>query len=295
MSWGAMIPAIAGVASSVYSNIMNKKAQQKQVQDQMKLNRQQHESQMDMWKATNYKEQILQMKKAGLSPGLIYGQSGGSGATTGSLGAGSASKADVTPIDLKGGAEIAMMESQKKLLDAQTEKTKAEAEKTAGVDTEATKTQTEQNKFDLQIKNEIGAGYYARQARIEMEGMNVENAQKIREFEAWMEEAFDQDAKYLKHDVYGTYSTGNNLINKVKEAGLKHTVEELTRLKAEYENTQSQTAINKMETEIRQFKVDLSKYGLNESTASIIHAIIQGLFGMKIKSQTGKTSTTINK
>ena len=128
-----------------------------------------------------------------------------------------------------------------------------------------------------------------------MQSMNAENAQKIREFEAWMKEAFDQGGNQINMDAYGSYTSGNDLIRKVKEAGLKHTIQELEQLKAQYKQTQSQTYLNKMEAEIREFKADLSKYGLNEQTAGILNAIIQGLFGMRIKSQTGKSVTTINK
>lgn len=42
--------------------------------------------QLEMWKATNYAQQVAEMRKAGLSPGLIYGMKGGGGVTTGSPG-----------------------------------------------------------------------------------------------------------------------------------------------------------------------------------------------------------------
>lgn len=38
--------------------------------------------QLEMWKATNYKAQIEEMKKAGLNPGMIYGMSGSGGTTS---------------------------------------------------------------------------------------------------------------------------------------------------------------------------------------------------------------------
>lgn len=93
----------------------------------------QYDKQFEMWQKTNYPEQVNQLKLAGLNPALMYGMSGGGGTTTGAgaTGVGSAN----API---GGNEILGMQllnSQRSLIEAQTQKTKAEAEKIAGVDT----------------------------------------------------------------------------------------------------------------------------------------------------------------
>lgn len=43
-----------------------------------------HDKQFEMWQKTNFPAQLEMMKKAGLSPGLMYGGGPGSGGTTGS-------------------------------------------------------------------------------------------------------------------------------------------------------------------------------------------------------------------
>ena len=101
----------------------------------------QSKAQYEMWLKTNYPGQLEQMKKAGLSPGLMYGMSGGGGTTTGGgIPSGSGGQAP------QGGNEIIglqLMKAQKDLLEAQATKTGAEAEKIQGVDTEKAKTEIE--------------------------------------------------------------------------------------------------------------------------------------------------------
>jgi len=122
----------------------------RQIRQQGKLNEQQYAidgrslarqnaADLQMWKDTSYGAQREEMEKAGINPGLMYGMSGGGGQTTGHGGA--ATNAAKAPA---GGNEIMgmqLMGAQKALLEAQTEKTKAETTKTAGVDTELSRQQ----------------------------------------------------------------------------------------------------------------------------------------------------------
>lgn len=109
-----------------------------QMRNQMELNKQGHELQMDMWRKTNYKQQIAMMEKAGLNPALMY-KSAGQGGTTGSQTGGGASggsapqqpKLDITTI------------LNAKLIKAQAEKLEAETNKIKGVDTDFVKGQLE--------------------------------------------------------------------------------------------------------------------------------------------------------
>ena len=50
--------------------------------DKLKME-EQRKMQMQMWEDTNYAAQVEQLKKAGLSVGLMYGKGGAGGATTG--------------------------------------------------------------------------------------------------------------------------------------------------------------------------------------------------------------------
>ena len=91
-----------GVANSIIGGIGQKKRERRAIQNQMKLMREQtrlqeglskygSDLQYEQWLRTNYPAQVEQLKKAGLSEGLIYGGGGGQGGTTGSQTGGAAS------------------------------------------------------------------------------------------------------------------------------------------------------------------------------------------------------------
>ena len=84
--------AIGTAAGSIFGSIMGNKMQQDQFGNQLTLMKKQHEYNeasanaaqaraYEMWEKTNYPAQIEQMKKAGLSPALMYGQAGAGGGT----------------------------------------------------------------------------------------------------------------------------------------------------------------------------------------------------------------------
>ena len=54
----------------------------KNVEAQKDLTKFNQEQQFDLWNKTNYEAQVEHIKKAGLSPALMYGGSGAGGATT---------------------------------------------------------------------------------------------------------------------------------------------------------------------------------------------------------------------
>ena len=89
----------------------------------------------EMWEKTNYAAQIEQMKKANLSPALMYGQAGaGGGTVSGAQGQGSSQPTDRSiEMKLKGqemGLQLANLASQIKLNESQANKNNAEANKT---------------------------------------------------------------------------------------------------------------------------------------------------------------------
>lgn len=95
----------------------------------------------EMWNYTNFENQMEHIKNAGLSPGLIYGMGGAGGSTAG---AGQASGVGLPQDQSVGmglkakeiGLQMANMASQIKLNESQANKNNAEAEKTAGIDTQ---------------------------------------------------------------------------------------------------------------------------------------------------------------
>ncbi len=130
-----------------------------QVANQKMLNEQGKKLQMEMWKETNYPAQMKMMEEAGLNPALMYGMSGGGGTTAGSQGGGSASAGSASGGSASGGSAsagsaagggasmghktmdmsqivgAAKAAAEIKLLNSQTKKNEAEAEKTSGIDT----------------------------------------------------------------------------------------------------------------------------------------------------------------
>lgn len=92
--------------------------------------------QLDTWRKTGPVAMTAELEKAGLNKALQYGGVGGGGHTTG--GGNSSVSSAKAP---SGGGEMGLMAAQRKLLEAQTEKTRVETAKTAGVDTDLTAAQ----------------------------------------------------------------------------------------------------------------------------------------------------------
>lgn len=164
-----LIPAITG-AASIASSMLGKSRTKTLVDREQKLSDIQADQnkslalynkklQMDMWKETGPVGQMEQLGKAGLNPGLIYGMGGAGGQTAQAAQAapvGRSSASDRTRVDDMMGAGIAMMnqiglmQAQKNNLDANTEKTKAEATKIAGPDTHETESRIQLNQQGLE-------------------------------------------------------------------------------------------------------------------------------------------------
>lgn len=160
-----------GIMGMVMGGINDRRqiSQQQKLQDmQMKGQREMREyerqKQMQMWKDTNYSAQMGELKKAGLNPGLIYGMSGGGGTTTGSgggagpTGASAPSGGGEMQSMIGMGIQSALLEAQRKNIEANTEKTKAETANVplTGEQTKAqtglTNVNTELAKIEQQIK-----------------------------------------------------------------------------------------------------------------------------------------------
>ena len=94
--------------------------------------------------------------------------------------------------------------------------------------------------------------------------------------------SFDPNSNEINVDAYGSYTTGkNDLIRKVKQAGLKQTIQELNNLAQSYQESKSREDLNKIEAEIREFKADLTELGLNETTSNIINSLLRLLFSRR--------------
>lgn len=115
--------------------------------------------QMEMWKNTNYGAQIKEMKEAGLSPGLIYGMSGGGGISTGGgmntgVSGGSIDASSGMGMGMQMGMNIMqakVMESQANLNNAQAEKISGAETKKIGAEIENLNTNTENQKANTRL------------------------------------------------------------------------------------------------------------------------------------------------
>lgn len=114
-----------------------KKLQELQLLGQKQMGIFNREQAMQMWKDTNFKAQLEQMKLAGISPGLIYGMSGAGGSSTnvasGSTGSTSAPVGGGEIMNYTAqGLNLALLKAQKENIESQTAKNQAEAAATSG-------------------------------------------------------------------------------------------------------------------------------------------------------------------
>ena len=147
---------------------------------------------LQMWKDTNFGAQRNEMEKAGLSVGLMYGNGGGSAASTAGGTATQPSAPKTNPIEVglqqqALGLQLKQIEAQNKLANAEPAKTLAEANKIAGVDT---KGQDLENKWQ-EIENRIQLS----RENIAAANITEANANAQKAVELWNQEMLN--TKYL--------------------------------------------------------------------------------------------------
>lgn len=108
-----------------------RKLMEMEIQGQKHMTDYNYGKQMQMWKDTNYSAQIEQLKLAGLNPALIYGMSGGGGATTnvetGRITGGQAAPGGGEIVGMaNSAAQLGLMRAQKENIEADTANKKAD-------------------------------------------------------------------------------------------------------------------------------------------------------------------------
>lgn len=147
---------------------------------------------LQMWKDTNFGAQRDEMEKAGLSVGLMYGNGGGSAASTAGGTATQPNAPKTNPVEValqqeSMGLQLKQIEAQNRLANAQATKTIAEANKIAGVDT---KGQDLENKWQ-EIENRIQLS----KENITAANVTEANANAQKAVELWNQEMLN--TKYL--------------------------------------------------------------------------------------------------
>lgn len=197
---------------------------------------------LQMWKDTNFGAQRQEMENAGLSVGLMYGNGGGSAASTAGGTATQPSAPNTNPIEValqqeSMGLQLKQIEAQNRLANAQATKTIVEANKIAGVDT---KGQELQNKWQ-EIENRIQTS----RESIEQSNMKAAAANADKAIEDWKMAVLDRE--YL---------------DKIQEERVTRFVSEIAKIQKEGSLAESATDVNyytarKIEKEIENFYYDL--------------------------------------
>lgn len=148
---GEIIGGATSAIGTVAQHALNLDTMNVQNQYNEEMQRRQQAYNKEMWNYTNYENQRQHMEAAGLNPALMYGMGGGGGTSTnGGQGQGVSA---VGGNEVSAGAQMGIiglqmqsLESQIELNKANAKKAEADANKTAGVDTEQTRAITELTK-----------------------------------------------------------------------------------------------------------------------------------------------------
>lgn len=197
---------------------------------------------LQMWKDTNFGAQRAEMEDAGLSVGLMYGNGGGSAASTSGGSATQPSAPNTNPVEValqqeSMGLQLKQIEAQNRLANAQAAKNIAEANKIAGVDT---KGQELQNKWQ-EIENRIQTS----RENIEQSNMKQAAANADKAVEEWKISVLER--KYL---------------DEVQEERVTLLVSEIAKIQKEGSLAASATDINyhtarKVEKEVENFYYEM--------------------------------------
>lgn len=244
----------AGMIQDLWQQNLNRKAEDRGKKNSKELMDYQTKKQLEMWEKTGYGAQMEQLRKAGLNPGLLYGMGGAGGQTTGSAGA---TMAGIPTQSGMGGAlgmgmQMGMMEAQRKVLESQAKLNEAQANKTAGVDTQAgqqniAESKTRQEALLQGIDNERQRMQLMKiEERIQqMEAFEkqktqedrigyilYQNKQAMKELELLENEAYISDktlndkVKIIKQEAIGAV-----IRNEATKAGIELTKEQISNLK----------------------------------------------------------------
>lgn len=235
------------------------KLQDMQVKGSKELSEFQKQQELEMWEKTNYAAQREQLEKAGLSVSMMYGGGGGGGATTtggGAVALPSSATADSPSSQMMAqnaqaqtALQTASLAADIKLKEAQARNLDAQAEKTAGIDTESATTTNELNKFDLSIQKMKSVEGIVKAWQWANDKVQVESEKANAEWEAYKAAGFEGNA----------YDRKDSPVARAIRAGLDKTVTEL-------QNARKEGRIKDAETTIKRFEAGLAEQGISPNS-----------------------------
>lgn len=201
--------------------------------------------QKEMWDMTGYGGQKKQMQEAGLNPGLMYGMGGGGGMTVGSPGTGGVGGAqapsgsgreteEMMGMGLQMASQIALMNAQKKNIDADTKLKLEGAEYTGGAQTGQAQAQT--GKLNAETGNVKLEGEY-------LQGSMSDRLQKI---SAEATQAI-QKAQQEVNNTNVSDRTKEDRIIQIKEGAIGQALD----------NALTRASIGKTDEEVKKIKAEL--------------------------------------
>lgn len=145
---GAALGMGTGMIQDIWQlGIGNQQADQQMGRNKHMMNFQMQKM-LEMWQKTGYGPQVEQMKQAGINPALLYGMSGAGAQTaegpTATTPMPSTPQHDNAGMGIQAGIQMALLDAQRKKLEAEANKANVEATKIGGVDTQETEQRIEQ-------------------------------------------------------------------------------------------------------------------------------------------------------
>lgn len=257
------IGTILGMALGGYNDERQRRQQQELQNMQIAGNKEMMNysmmKQFEMWQKTNYAAQIAELKKAGMSPGLLYGK-GGPGGITGSPGGGvSGASAPVgggeVPQMMGMALQLELLKAQKENIEADTANKKGDAanKPLVGQNLQASTGQMLANTGNIQADTELKK-IQTNIAKID-EWIKGKTAEDQVEIAMWQSEKILNEVAILARQNILDAATMNDKIDTIKaELAAKALMPEL--IKAQTKTEQGKPALQQQEIKESQQRVE---------------------------------------
>lgn len=278
-NWGNMIPLVGGLVGQGLGLLLEGHEDKRQYEQQKKLTELQVKAnkdlgqynlglQKEMWNYTGYKNQVKQLKQAGLNPGLLYGKGGGGGqtaniaqgnATGGTAAQQSGEIASMTGLALQMQSQIELQKAQAEALKATANKDNAQAAKISGVDTTETLQNIEQIKANITNTN-------AKTALTNIE-TGIKSIEKtIQEVSQWDQiKQIDLIAQKIQHEVH-IIENNSEISEETKDTAITNAKIELINkiIEGNLKKAQINVANQNVQTQITQLAQKWHELGIEE-------------------------------